>query len=307
MNFQQFVNAVEKSLNQKLEGGAKASCHTTVKNNGTEKTGVIIEAPGINLSPAIYLEEYYEDYKKGRSVEQAAEALMKFYRSIRMEKDWDYGSVFEYSQIKDKILFRLVNTEKNEGFLCSVPNRGYLNLSVVYYILLEMNEEGTAAMPVKNIHMEKWGVTEEELWEAAVKNGRRLLPAEFITMRHALYEYMGGEDAQQYSGNLLEAPAQEKDQMYVLSNNIRSYGAACIIYPYVLEMIGEILEDDFYVLPSSVHEVVIVPAACGIVSGDIDEMVREINETQVAAEEVLSDASYFYSRSSGTLQLGALL
>lgn len=78
MNYQQFVSAVEKNLNQKMEGGVKASCYTAVKNNGTERTGVVIEAPGINISPTIYLEEYYDQYRKGRTIEETVDLLVRF-------------------------------------------------------------------------------------------------------------------------------------------------------------------------------------------------------------------------------------
>ncbi len=305
MNYQQFVSAVEKNLNQKMEGGVKASCYTAVKNNGTERKGVIIETPGINISPTIYLEEYYEEYRKGRTMEETVDALLQFYGCIRRSEPWDCSELLEYNRVKDKIVFKLINTEKNRDFLSDAPHRSFLDLSIVFYVLLEIGSDGTASMPVKEAHMKRWNVTDEMLWEAAAENGRRLLPAEFFTMRHALRECMFQQKNCKERENLLAAPEADRDQMYVLSNRARSYGAACIVYPYVLEMIGGILGEDFFVLPSSVHEVVIVPASSGVGCRELDEMVREINRTQVAAEEVLSDTAYFYSRRTDTLQFGA--
>ena len=304
MNYQQFVNAVEKNLNQKMEGGVKASCCRAVKNNGTERTGVVIEEPGLNISPTIYLEEYYDQYRKGRTMEETVDSLLQFYRSIRKEEPWDCSRLLDFEGIKDRIVFKLINTEKNRVFLRDTPHRPFLDLSIVFYVLLEVNREGTAAMPVKDVHVKRWGVKEEMLWEAGVANGMRLLPAEFITMRYALRECMFQREMTGGGQNLLSDPAQDRDQMYVLSNQLRNYGAASIVYPHILEMIGSILRDDFYVLPSSVHEVVIVPASAGIRCSDMDAMVQEINETQVAAEEVLSDTAYFYDRRTDTLQFG---
>lgn len=304
MNYQQFVSAVEKNLNKKMEGGVKVSCYTAVKNNGTERMGIIIEAPGINISPTIYLEEYYEQYKKGRTIEETTDALVQFYSIIRRDESWDLSGLLDFERIKDKIIFKLINTERNRDFLSGVPHRTFLDLSIVFYVLLEINRDGSAAMLIKEDHMKRWNVTEEELWNAAVENGKRLLPAEFFTMRYALKECMFQREARGGGENLLLNPASDRDQMYVLSNRMRSYGAACIVYPYVLGMIGGILQDDFYVLPSSVHEVVIVPASVGIRCREMDAMVQEINETQVAAEEVLSDTAYYYSRRTDTLQVG---
>ena len=68
MDYREFTGAVEEQMNRRLEGGVRASLYTAVKNNGKERTGVLIEAPGINISPTIYLEEYFEDYQKGRDL-----------------------------------------------------------------------------------------------------------------------------------------------------------------------------------------------------------------------------------------------
>ena len=93
--------------------------------------------------------------------------------------------------------------------------------------------------------------------------------------------------------------------MYVLSNKFRNYGAAGIAYPNVLEMIGQILKKDYYILPSSVHEVIIVPYSEIYVCSKLDEMVREINSTQVEEEDVLSNHVYLYDRVSGKLRVGS--
>jgi hypothetical protein len=89
--------------------------------------------------------------------------------------------------------------------------------------------------------------------------------------------------------------------MYVLSNPVRSFGAACIVYPEVLDMAGQVLGEDYYVLPSSVHEVVLVPVSKSMEPGEMDAMVMEINQTQVAEEEILSDHAYLYQRDAKSL------
>ena len=305
MNYQQFVSAVEKNLNQIMEGGVKASCYTAVKNNGTERTGVVIETPGVNISPTIYLEEYYEQYRKGRTMEETVHALVEFYQSIRREESWDCSGLLDYEGVKDRIVFKLINTGKNGEFLRDVPHRTFLDLSVVFYVLIEINCNGPAAMPVKYSHIKRWGIEGSALWDAAVENVKQLLPAEFFTMRHALKECIEQKTFTDRAENLLSEPEMQRDSMYVLSNRIRSYGAACIAYPHVLEMIGGILGEDFYVLPSSVHEVVIVPVSAGVGCRDMDEMVAEVNRTQVAPEEVLSDRAYYYDRRIDVLQPGS--
>lgn len=98
--------------------------------------------------------------------------------------------------------------------------------------------------------------------------------------------------------------SRKKIKMYVLSNKLKNYGAACIAYPYILDMLAGVLKENFYVLPSSVHEVIIVPESSQIRQSELERMVREINETQVPEEEILSNHAYFYYAQEGKLQLG---
>lgn len=304
MDYREFVSTVEKSVASKMEEGVKVTAYTAVKNNGKEKTGIVIETPGINISPTIYLEEYYEASLAGKPLEKITDDIIAFYTEIKREQSWDYNRILEFEGVRDRIVFKLINTKKNQEFLESVPHVEMLDLSLVFYVLLEVSSEGTAAMMVTNSHIEKWEVSTEVLHKAAAENSKRLLPAEFFTMNYAMRELLGSAAARRDKENLLNGEQAASDGMYVLSNRIRSYGAACIAYPYILEMIGGILKSDYYILPSSVHEVVIVPDAGDIDSRELDEMIREINITQVADEEVLSDHSYFFENRTGRLRAG---
>lgn len=304
MEYREFTDAVKKQMNQRMTGGVQASLYTAVKNNGKERTGVLIETPGINISPTIYLEEYYESYLKGRSLGQIVEEILNFYNSIRQEESWDCERLRSYEGVRDRVVFKLVNTAKNRKFLSMVPHRSFLDLSIVFYVLLEATSDGTAALAVSNSHAGQWKVCADTLWADAVRNVKRLLPAELVTMNHALKEMLGkkaGSAGKEETENLLHGNVRERDGMYILSNSLKSYGAACIAYPNILEMVGEILQADYYVLPSSVHEVIIVPFSPGLDSSELDEMIREINMTQVAEEEVLSSHAYLFKRSTGTL------
>ena len=307
MDYREFTCAVEKQMSQRMTGGAKTELHTAVKNNGKERTGVLIMTPGINISPTIYLEEYYEHYQAGVPVEKIVDNILAFYNAVKQEKSWEYNYILRYEGVKDRIVFKLINTEQNRDYLKGVPHIEFLDLSVVFYVLLESTEEGTAARAVSLDHRTQWQVQKDRLWEDALKNVKHLIPAEFFTMKHALREILGrsaGVRDADIPGNLLDGQDEERDGMYVLTNHIKSYGAACIAYPHIMEMIGNILQTDFYVLPSSVHEVIITPCRSGISCEELEAMVSEINETQVEQEEVLSSRVYRYERSTGKLCIG---
>ena len=300
MDYTEFVRAVEKMMNQRLGDSERVSSYMAVKNNGTEKRGIMVEKKGVNISPAIYLEEYYECYRNGCSIKDIVDEVMEFYECIRFDEPWDDRRLMSYDGIREKIVFRLVNTEKNREFLRSVPHREIFDLSAVFYVLLEMNSEGTATMTVKNSHLAQWNADVDMLWEDAVENAKRMLPAELFTMSYALGELMnGGPHGGGKPENLLTGERKRRDRMYVLSNRIRSYGAACAAYPHILNMIGEILKKDYYILPSSVHEVIVVPCFSELDIDELDQMVKEINDTQLDEEDVLSDHAYFVEYRTG--------
>lgn len=240
---------------------------------------------GVNVSPTIYLEECYEQFQEGKTLEQITEQILRLYREVRFKDSWAGDYIQSFEKIKHMIMYKLINRRKNEKILQDTPYIPFQDLAVVCYALLEMNRKGTATMLVKDEHLKMWDVTKEDVFTQAEENSRKLLPVEFSRMKDVIAE-------------MLELDLEESDEedfMYVLSNESRSYGAACMLYEGVLEMIGKELGENYYVIPSSVHEVIIIPESRAPEKEEIEEMIAEINETQVEEEEVLSDRVYYYS------------
>jgi hypothetical protein len=253
MKYQEFLYAVEEELNKKLKEGVKASVYTAQKNNGREKKGILFQTKELSASPAIYLEGLYTRLQKGEQMDRLVQEILDFYETVGGEEVWDYSQLKEYDKIQDKIIFKLIHTDKNKKMLECIPFVEVLDLSIVFYVLLEMDKTGTATIQISNEHLKIWEVSKEEVYDVALKNAANLLPAEFFTMQYAIermLEAASGEDE-----NLLNQMGEEKeDVMYVLTNSLRNYGAACLFYPHVLDMIGEMLKEDFFILPSSIHE-----------------------------------------------------
>ena len=95
------------------------------------------------------------------------EDLVELYEEIRQEKSWDYERMLSFEGVKDRIIFRLINTEKNKELLLDVPHREFLDLSLVFAVLVEADNDGTAVMLIKDLHMRQWKVTKEQLWNVA--------------------------------------------------------------------------------------------------------------------------------------------
>ena len=274
MTYFQFIHAVETKVKKEVEGEKTVSIHTNVKNNGVRRSGIMISEKGINISPTIYLEEYFHQFRMGYPLEQIAKDIVGLYEKIRFQNSWEDGEkVKDYEFVKDKIIYRLIGREEN-------------------HVLLEVDEYGMASMMVRAEHMDMWKVTEEDLYYRASKNTQELLPYEFAPMRTVIEELLGL--------GMEEGPAEK---MYILSNEMRSYGAAALIYPDCLRKIAGVVGENFFVIPSSVHETIIVAESEAPGREELGSMIEEINETQVEAEEVLSDRAYYYDRESGKLAL----
>lgn len=300
MEYLEFVRIIEKEINRNLKGGMKAKLHTAIKNNSQKRIGIIVEKLNVNISPTIYLEEYYVKYHRGIEISEISREILGFYEEVKCEKSWNTEILENYGKIRKKIVFKVVNTEKNEEFLNRVPHIEFLDLSLVFYVLLEANVEGTATMVVQNDNMEQWGICLQELLLTAIENVNDLLPAQLFTMRDVVEEI--SDPFTQESNNILENGLDEKNEsMYILSNKYRNLGAACMVYPGMLKMIGEILGGDYYLLPSSVHEVILVPKRAELHFQEMTDMVKEVNDKLVDAEEILSDHAYFYSCKKGKL------
>lgn len=292
MTYYQFIQAVERKVKEEVKDTVSVCVYTAEKNNGTVRKGITLSREGINISPIIYLEEYFERFKRGSSLEYITAEILRLYQEVCFYKPWKEKNLEDYEEIKDRIVYRLINREANEKMLKDVPFVPYLDLAIVFYVLLEVNRFGTATMAICNEHLKIWKISEKELFRQAEKNTSVLLRDEFQTMSAVIEELTSQEIL-----------SEEEDVMYVLSNQIRSYGASAILYQGRLEAIGMYLKSNYYVLPSSVHEVIVIPEneAMGIQS--LSAIVQEINQTQVQEEEVLSNHAYYYDRKKKVLSM----
>ncbi len=294
MNYQQFVSAVEVKIKQQLGSNISVCVHTTLKNNGRQRIGITVSEQGINISPTIYLEEYYEEFLKNTPLEDIAKNILELYKELKYEHSWDIAPLQSYHSVKDRIFHKLIHASENEAYLQTVPHVLYLDFAIVFGILYEMTETGTATIPITNTLLNLWGVTTETISEQAHQNTPHLMPFDFKPMRTVINELLGNDSFSDYA---------EEDCMYILTNQSQNFGAACILYPDVLSNIARKLKENYYVLPSSIHEVIIVPESQSPCRTDLDCMIRDINETQVSPEEVLSNRAYYFSQQENRLLL----
>ncbi len=281
MTYSEFTDALLSFVRVALPEGCTASLHTVIKNNDTRLTGLTITETGRNISPTIYLDHYYEKYCQGTDLNLIVDEIIRTYQEYRPTEDFDMSFFTDYEKVKDRIVYKLVNCARNQELLQDVPYVPYLDLAVVFCCLLKDNRNGSATVLIRRKHMEHWGVNTEELFALAKENSPRLLSYELEDM-NTLMKRICGEDT------------MESGQMYVLSNRQRLFGASCILDEHLLEKIASDQHSGFYVLPSSIHEVILLPRKAPDTSEALSKMVQEINESHLSSDEVLSDHVYYY-------------
>ena len=310
MNFELFKESIIQILTEKLGEEYKIFSDSVIKNNGIELTGIIIQDKESNASPTIYIDSFYEDYHRGVSIKRITEAIYHIFKESRYSQSVDMTGFIEYENAKDKIAYKLVHYDKNAKLLKQVPHRRFYNLAVVfYYIVKDAPFYGKASILITNTHLLHWKIDEDEFVQNAVRNTPRILPAKIENMEDVMFgllkkEVTNEELAKDLWGKMRRelGGCNEKIPMYVLSNEKRLQGAACMLYPEILKEFANKIQNDLYILPSSIHEVILLPATDNLDKKELLSMVTEINATQVEASEVLADSIYYYMRESDSLK-----
>lgn len=289
----EMTNAIKNAAGEEVE------VHTgqVKKNNGIRLDAVSLLFPRECVAPTIYLNNLYEGYLAGDTIEQLAEYVVYISVHTRPKVTIPADFFMDYEQMRHRICYRLVNYEKNKESLEHMPHRRYLDLAVVYYYLIEPEVMPNASVPIRNEDLKRLGISEEQLAEDAEKNTPEILPWDFMKI-HEMVEQISQRDVicyEEKEGIFTVMP------MYVLTNKEKFLGAACLLYPDVLSEIAKELQSSFYVLPSSIHECIIMPESGEYSKESLSSMVAEINATQLDEVEVLQDHVYFYDQNTGIL------
>lgn len=306
MSYEEFKKEIKEQVEEKLGEGYEVRLFPVTKNNGIVLDNLSISRKGAEIAPCIYLQYYYGMILQGACMEQVADDIIGYYNE-NMPEDFDADEYFSSDKLRSHIVCRLVNTERNRKLLQECPHTSFLNLSVIYYVLFEDTILGSGTVTLRYEHLDKMDLTEEMLMPLACKNMKELLPAAFLTMDDLILELRMKEcpDTEAELPDPKEMGGAEPLPLYVLTNSRRSFGAVWMTDPDVLRKIADLLDDDYYILPSSVHECMVLPAALKEDADALVQMVEDINETQVDPEEILADNVYLFSRSQGKLEIAA--
>lgn len=255
------------------------------KNNGVVLTGLAIGKNGQNIMPTIYIDEFFDWYESGFPVRLIANKIVRLYKQANAETLFDTSQITNFNFVKDRLIFQIVNTERNSALLETIPSVKFHDLSIVFRICFESSYFGTATAIVTNKMMDIWSVDTETIYQMAMKNTPAIQESVLCSMEEVLKELIHGAVEIPYCGSGL----------FVLTNKWKNCGCGCILYPYLLEDFSARMGKDIFILPSSRHEVLLLPDD-GADGRELKEIVMEVNKTKVSCEDFLSDNVYHYSR-----------
>lgn len=291
MEYKEFVEYIKMNAGYIAGEGGNITINHVIKNNGCEMDGLVIMEKGKDIAPTIYLDSFYELYTNGENIKNIIRQIEVIYEQNKNNVTFDVNILKHFDTIKDKIVYKVVNYRSNEKLLEQVPHKRILDLAVVFYCLLD-NEYGRSATAlIYNNNLKNWNVTIDDVYKAALKNTPDLLHSKISSMA-ALFEKCGVN----VDGEEVDLKDYVPSDMYVVTNESKLNGAACILYENVLYDFAQKLGADLYILPSSVHEVILLPKLSMFEKDELVNMVKEVNTEGVAADEVLSDHVYEYNR-----------
>ncbi len=284
MDFKLFTNEIVEMLQEKLGAECTVTVTEVLKNNNVSLTGIVVMKESDNVAPTIYLEEPYRQYQDGSTLQEIVDEIATLYEKQTHNVKVDMDFFRDFSMVKDRIYHKVINYDKNRKLLEDIPYFRWHDLAIIFYYAMEEAAFGRASIMLHNSHLDMWGRSAEEVYCVAKENMRQSMPELLMPMQKLLEDVAG-------------IKAGERDlPLYVLTNKSRMFGASAMLYSNKIGELATKLNSNLLILPSSVHEVLLLPDDQVQEYDFYKEMVREVNTTQVDPEEILSFNLYRYER-----------
>ena len=299
MEYEKFKEQFVEDLKERLEaGGEKFS----VDLNAVQKMNQNYEAVTVKPEDAIIgvnlnMTEIYERYDRGMSYDTlVSEVAEKADRALHDRPDFNLDALQDYDQMKEKLSMEVVSAERNADLLEKVPHKNMEDMAVVYRFVLDTDSEGRGSILVTNQLMDNYGITAEQLHSDALQYAPVMRPAVIQTMAETLLEMMGPEAKDMI-------PVLPDDPLFVATVPDKIQGAGVLAYQDFMEQAAERVGGDFFILPSSIHEILLVRDDGTFDINHLEDMVKQVNETEVAPEDLLTDSVYHYDSKEKIFEL----
>ena len=292
MDYEKFLNQFQEDLKRNLPEkftDAEIKVIDVEKLQGESYKGLNIRAEGSNVAASMNMKNYFDQYEDGRGYTDILRDVTKQVISALDHKpEINISELSDYEAMKQKLSVELVPTKGNEEMLESVPHKDVEDMAMVCRFTLESSDQGKASILIRDSMLKNYGITPDQLFKDAMEYAPKNQPAVLKSMAEVLGEMMG-EPQENFMGL-----GPEEIPMYVASVPDNNLGAGVIMYPGFLDEAAEKIGGDFHILPSSLHEVILVPDDGDAKAAVLADMVQEVNATQVSPEDQLSDHVYHY-------------
>lgn len=268
MDFTEFVSIIGEQVKTELGKDIRLE---KVNKIGQSYTGLVVETGEGVAWPCFNMDAFYEDYLNNQKLDEVMQEIKK---TCLEKKSIGFELLDDYSKAKHNLYVRLSGAEKVPA---NVPFRSIADMAMTCHVMLgNAGDEYLASVTVNNDLLGKWGVTKEDLFREALETSARLNPPALM----ALSDFM-------------ELPGDT--DMIILSSKTGRFGASVICYPGVLDSVATEMDGDYYLLPSSVHEMIVLPVTEDGDTSGLWAMVKDVNHSNVIrADDVLTDSVYRY-------------
>lgn len=296
-----FINKLIRAMEEFYGDEVKVRVLTCNKNNGIILRGISIILPGENVTPNLYVDDMFEEYENGRLFADIVKDIIRLRERFRVSGAVDVEFFNHYEQVRDKLGIRLINKDMNKKLLDETPHRIYLDMAIVYVVYVRNKDLGDGTILIRHEHCEPWKVSEEQLYRDALENMQRINPPVLMGIDDMLKSVTPIYDRETYHMDPKTLECVNR-YMMVLTNESRISGASTIVYPGMLRRIYEQIGGDYYLLPSSIHELIIINCSeSEAAPAHLTQMVREVNSYHLEPVEILSNNAYRYNAESDEL------
>lgn len=289
MNKEAMKQQIQEALSKKLGDGFHITIQKVFKPN-MELDGLLIMAEDESIGPTIYLEPVYEALDSGTPVEQVVDRILQAYNSAKSESaDFDIERLSDFDYAKSRLYVQLVNRHLNKNMLQSVPHAMFLDdFAIIIRCAVETSEDCDASFMVHNSHLDIWHTDRETILSLAISNTLAKHDVDLMPLGQLIREMVPA----------FPDECSSDCGLWFMSSKKRTYGAVAVLYDDVLKDFAD-KYGSFYVIFSSVHEVLIKPSPD---SSDIDILTRhnqDVNASALEKEEILGTKAYFYQKGRG--------
>ena len=280
MNYTEFLRELAVDLQDELNQ----------RNRDTEVTIIDVEKPwdwqmglqisdGRNVCPIVYPDKQYDYYRAGMNYQMIVDFLANDVENALDEIPEKHE--LDFMALKDNISIQLLNTERSSHYLEGKVHREVEDLSVIYRLNMELRDGKKGSCVVTEDMMRLMGLDEKELYDLAMENAPINSPYQIKSITEMLEEMTNEE-------------VFPSCPLMVLTNDETIYGASVIMYPNVLEQCSAVMNGNFYIIPSSMHECLLQPDNENVSLEELKAIVEEVNDTLLSPEEFLSNNVYHY-------------